>query len=163
MRTLLQNKHFLNAKQEFLTKQAHTGPVDNSIERGHIYVHDGFSSWCSFLMTVRARKMEVLNTRNRQAPASRPSKPQTPNRNATPNSKSASPNRASTKGRGTPSKNVAATGGSSVASSISTSIQIAHGDGVELSQIREKVLELLKKHDQAKANRVDILMEKFKG
>ena len=52
---------------------------------------------------------------------------------------------------------------SKCASSITTCIQADNGDGVELSQIREKVLELLKKHDQAKVNRVDILMEKFKG
>jgi chromosome segregation ATPase len=34
---------------------------------------------------------------------------------------------------------------------------------VEVTMIRSKVLELLKKHDEGKVNRIDIIMDKFKG
>ena len=36
------------------------------------------------------------------------------------------------------------------------------GDG-EVAQIREKVLALLEKHDKGKVDRIDIIMDKFKG
>jgi hypothetical protein len=33
----------------------------------------------------------------------------------------------------------------------------------EVTEIRSKVLELLKKHDEGKVNRIDIIMDKFNG
>eukprot|EP00529_Nitzschia_sp_RCC80_P007120 CAMPEP_0113521394 /NCGR_PEP_ID=MMETSP0014_2-20120614/44616_1 /TAXON_ID=2857 /ORGANISM="Nitzschia sp." /LENGTH=1349 /DNA_ID=CAMNT_0000419349 /DNA_START=140 /DNA_END=4189 /DNA_ORIENTATION=+ /assembly_acc=CAM_ASM_000159 len=60
------------------------------------------------------------------------------------------------------------TGGSSVASnatgSSATSASVSSTVATEdISEIRSQVLALLEKHDKAKVNRIDIIMEKFKG
>eukprot|EP00934_Nitzschia_sp_Nitz4_P003947 Nitzschia sp. Nitz4//scaffold8_size234185//67504//75292//NITZ4_001248-RA/size234185-processed-gene-0.151-mRNA-1//-1//CDS//3329559779//3937//frame0 len=76
--------------------------------------------------------------------------------------------------RPAPAKPVAPAGGKSVSSRSTNSGTTGSGSSVtsgaastvaseDVSEIRGKVLELLEKHDKAKVNRIDIIMEKFKG
>jgi kinesin family protein C2/C3 len=54
-------------------------------------------------------------------------------------------------------------GGSSVASSTTGSVGSSTIATEDISEIRSQVLTLLEKHDKGKVNRIDIIMEKFKG
>jgi Kinesin motor domain len=90
---------------------------------------------------VRSRRDEVLNSR-----AYRPTIAIQPPSSAIP-----SPSRLSNVVRKTPT-NQAAGGSESVA-----------GTDAEVAKIRSQVLLLLEKHDKSKVDRIDIIMEKFKG
>jgi kinesin family member C2/C3 len=84
--------------------------------------------------TVRSRRNEVLSTRN--IPPASPMVPSTPTRLLSP------------------------------AKSASTSQSVvgeASGESDDVMKIRSQVLSLLEKHDKAKVDRIDIIMEKFKG
>jgi kinesin family protein C2/C3 len=98
---------------------------------------------------LRARKAQVLGSRGGRAPAPAPSpaKPSTPSARST---------------RSTPSTAAAGASGVSVASSV-TSVAASSIVSEDVSEIRAHVLELLEKHDKGKVNRIDIIMEKFKG
>lgn len=96
---------------------------------------------------IRARKTQVFGaraeTRPVATPSPSPSKPSTP------------------AGKGTSSRSgasVSTSGSGSTATSGATSVA-----SEELSEIRGKVLALLEKYDTAKVNRIDIIMDKFKG
>jgi len=87
--------------------------------------------------TLRARKAQVMGTRSRPVPTPSPRKPSTP----------------------------ASTGaGSASVASNATGVSAASTEATEdVSEIRAQVLSLLEKHDKGKVNRIDIIMEKFKG
>lgn len=89
---------------------------------------------------LRARRAQVLGSRGTR-PTNGTTKPASSNKSAA----SASSNGASS------SAGTATSGSSSAAMS------------EEVKAIRSQVLELLEKHDKAKVNRIDIIMEKFKG
>lgn len=82
---------------------------------------------------LRARKAQVLGSRGRPAPA-----------------------------RSTPQKTAGSASVSTATSSSGTSVAstVASED---VAEIRVKVLELLEKYDQGKVNRIDIIMDKFRG
>jgi kinesin family protein C2/C3 len=86
--------------------------------------------------TVRARRDEVLNSRSR-LPAPSPRKSSV---------LSSTPGSRSVERAGRPS-----------------SPDTSGPDMDEIAKIRDQVLALLEKHDQGKVNRIDIIMEKFKG
>lgn len=85
---------------------------------------------------LRARKAQVLGSRAR--PTSNSTNRRTPAKGAGPSSASSTTNSSAT----------------SVASTVASA---------EVAEIRADVLKLLEKHDKGKVNRIDIIMEKFKG
>jgi myosin heavy subunit len=102
---------------------------------------------------LRARKAQVLSSRGGRVQAPSPAKPSTPSKPATPSARST---------RSTSSTPAASASGASVASS-ATSVAASSVISEDVSEIRAHVLELLEKHDKGKVNRIDIIMEKFKG
>lgn len=89
--------------------------------------------------TVRSRRDEVLGSRTRP-PASSVIPPPSPSRTFNPANSSATP------------RSQAVVGESS-----------GESDAADVSNIRSQVLALLEKHDKAKVDRIDIIMEKFRG
>ena len=94
---------------------------------------------------IRVRKAQVLSGRNPR-PLASPAK--------TPSSKSSIASSRSGVTNSSASIGTTTSGESSVATSIVSE---------DVTAIRARVLELLEKHDKAKVNRIDIIMEKFKG
>jgi hypothetical protein len=94
--------------------------------------------------TLRSRRAQVLSSRRREPEA-------TSNSSAV----SSSPK---------PSDSKPATVPETATPSAETSEDIVTEElSDEVTEIRSKVLELLKKHDEGKVNRIDIIMDKFKG
>jgi Kinesin motor domain len=94
---------------------------------------------------IRARKTQVFGARADTRPVATVS----------------TPTKAST-----PAKGASSRSGASVSTSASGSTAASGVTSVaseDLSEIRGKVLSLLEKYDKAKVNRIDIIMEKFKG
>jgi hypothetical protein len=102
---------------------------------------------------LRARKAQVIGSRARPTPAPSPSPSKSSSAPRTPSSSKAPA--------------VTAASSPSVASSVDTSTGISAASSSvvpeDVSEIRAQVLELLEKHDKGKVNRIDIIMEKFKG
>lgn len=103
---------------------------------------------------IRARKAQVLGARAtpRPAPASIAPIAPTPTKAPSATTKSVS-------SRSAASVSTSGSGSGSTVTSAATSTLASE----EVSEIRGKVLELLEKYDKAKVNRIDIIMEKFKG
>jgi chromosome segregation ATPase len=95
---------------------------------------------------IRARKAQVLGARATPRPTPMPTPTKTPASTA----KSVSSRSAAS---------VSTSGSGSTVTSEATSTLASE----DVSEIRGKVLELLEKYDKAKVNRIDIIMEKFKG
>jgi kinesin family protein C2/C3 len=93
---------------------------------------------------LRARKAQIIGSRHN---ASRPAVT-TPARTRTAGAAANSSN-------GTPS--------STTASGTKKASSPAAADDVDIAEVRSQVLELLNKHDKAKLDRIDIIMQKFKG
>mmetsp|Transcript_126716 Transcript_126716/g.354767 ORF Transcript_126716/g.354767 Transcript_126716/m.354767 type:complete len:1359 (-) Transcript_126716:20-4096(-) len=91
---------------------------------------------------IRARKAQVFGARVTPRPDSTPGK---------------TPSSASKSSRSGASVSTSGSGSTATSGASST---IASED---VSEIRAKVLSLLEEHDKAKVNRIDIIMEKFKG
>lgn len=118
---------------------------------------------------LRARTAQVFGNRgsSRQAPASTPSKTPAPAPAAAPAPAPASvpASAPASATKGTPSRSGASVSTSTSGSSGTTGASGATSTAAseDVSEIRAKVLELLEEHDKAKVNRIDIIMEKFKG
>merc|ERR1712176_1215519 len=122
---------------------------------------------------LRARRAQVLSARNRKT---------TPSVNSSRQSTATKPSvvvhpvpstdaLASSMNTGTSATTnnaVANTAGGKAANDLSTAVPSTEavgstGNGEDIAEIRGKVLSLLEKYDEGKVNRIDIIMEKFKG
>ncbi len=97
---------------------------------------------------IRARKAQVLGARATPRPTPAPAP--TPTKAPSSASKSSSSQSGASASTSTSASTVTSAATSTVASE-------------DVSEIRGKVLELLEQYDKAKVNRIDIIMEKFKG
>eukprot|EP00429_Kryptoperidinium_foliaceum_P008054 CAMPEP_0176025274 /NCGR_PEP_ID=MMETSP0120_2-20121206/12362_1 /TAXON_ID=160619 /ORGANISM="Kryptoperidinium foliaceum, Strain CCMP 1326" /LENGTH=1344 /DNA_ID=CAMNT_0017358457 /DNA_START=129 /DNA_END=4163 /DNA_ORIENTATION=+ len=93
---------------------------------------------------IRARTAQVIGARSGSRPAPTPKTPSSA-------SKSVSSARSTTSASASASASSATSGATTTVAS------------EDVSEIRSKVLELLEKHDKGKVNRIDIIMDKFKG
>ena len=93
---------------------------------------------------IRARKAQVFGARGTPRPTETPTKAPT----------SASKSVSSRSGASVSTSASSSSGASAAASTVASE---------DVSEIRAKVLELLEEYDKAKVNRIDIIMEKFKG
>lgn len=93
---------------------------------------------------IRARKTQVFGARATTRPAA-----------STPSKSSASASKSLTSRSGA---SVSTAASASTATSAATSVA-----SEDVSEIRSKVLSLLEQYDKAKVNRIDIIMDKFKG
>jgi kinesin family protein C2/C3 len=101
---------------------------------------------------LRARKAQVLGSRGDRSSA--PSPAPSPVKPATPSAKST---------RSTSSTPAAGASAAASAASSVTSVAASSMISEDVSEIRAQVLELLEKHDKGKVNRIDVIMDKFKG
>ena len=127
----------VSREQESL--QAKLDEKESMLQKKMAELRDAKSA--SSAANLRARKAQVLGNR-RPAPA-KPTTPSTRTNRSTASSTAASASAAS-----------ASTATSAASSSLASE---------DVTEIRAKVLELLEKHDKGKVNRIDIIMEKFKG
>jgi DNA repair exonuclease SbcCD ATPase subunit len=102
---------------------------------------------------LRSRRQDLLNTRH-STPVVKPT--------AKPAGSILSPTNVSRTATGTDRTQVTSTA-SDNGDSLKNSEKDEEEPNAEVALIRQQVLELLEKHDKGKADRIDIIMEKFKG
>lgn len=112
--------------------------------------------------SVRARRDQVLNSRNRGSDASSFTQDVTP---SSPTLKIPDPGLNKGGESATTGRAVAQPRSGSPGSSARLSVDGNDNEesAADIDRIRSQVLALLEKHDQGKVNRIDIIMEKFKG
>jgi hypothetical protein len=107
---------------------------------------------------IRARKAQVLGSRASASAPARPTPPVRPSPAKTPTAASrsvaSSRSNASVQSVGTSASGSSATSGATGVSTVASE---------DISEIRAEVLTLLEAYDKGKVNRIDIIMDKFKG